>query len=250
MLAASLLMPITMSAEPRGNQNNRSNTERTTNNHRQSGSTGRPGGGNHNRPNNNGQGRPGGNNNNGHPNNNGNGNRPGSNMNDKKGHDKNHGNYRHNNGNSHNRPGGPAYRPNTPPPPPPRPGGHGPGWRPGSSAMAPGNHRPHNHPPRLGYMVNHAMRGGRYDNVWMVAPGQYAVRYMLNGLWYMQYIWPETGVYGTPFRVVMASPGEWYAYGNRNQWYYDDGASLRISLNGTPQNPWTLVPSIELNINL
>lgn len=246
MLAASLLMPVTMSAEPRGNNNNRSNTERTTtNHHRQSGSTGRPGGNsNTGRPTNNGQSRPGGNNNL-------NSNRPGNNKNDKKGHDKNQGNYRPNNGgNSHNRPGRPAHRPNTAPPAHSRPGGHGPGWRPGSSAVAPGNNRPHNHPPRLGYMVNHAMRGGRYDNVWMVAPGQYAVRYMLNGLWYMQYIWPETGVYGTPFRVVMNAPGQWYAYGNRNQWYYDDGPSLRISLNGTPQTPWTLVPSIELNINL
>ena len=251
MLAASLLLPLSMSAEPRGNNNRSTQSERTSNSHRHSGNNGRPGnnGNNQGRPGNNGVGNHHGNNNSGHNN------RPGNNKNDKRGHDKNQGNHGHNKhdhdkwgGNSHNRPGGPGHGSHKPPV---KPGHHsGPAWRPGSSAAAPGFGRPHHHHPKLGYMVNHAIRGGRYDNVWMVAPGQYAVRYFRNGYYYMQYIWPETGRYGSPFRIVMSGPGQWYAYGNPNQWYYDDGATLRISLNGSPMDPWTLIPAIELNINL
>ncbi len=238
LLSAAMMLPLSVSAQSNSNYHRGGKTGQTTS------SSARPGGGNN---------RPGGNNF---------GSRPGNNKNDKKGHDKGHGN-NHNggswNGNSNHRPGGnhnnPPMKPVTPPHhpggKPGKPGKPAPGWGHGSSVHAPGHaYRPHHHPPRLGYMVNHAIRGGRYDNVWLVAPGQYAVRYYLNGYYYMQYIWPETGRYGTPFRIVMSAPGEWYAYDNRNQWYYDDGASLRISLNGSPLTPWTLIPSVELNINL
>lgn len=248
-LSAVMMLPLGVSAQSRNSNYHRGGktTEKTTGN-------ARPGG--NSRPGNNFSGN----------------NRPGNNKDDKRGHDKGHGNhnngYNHNNGNhngnnhgnwngnSNNRPGGshnnPPMKPATPPH---HPGGHpghqSPAWGPGSSVHAPGHsYRPHHHHPQLGYMVNHAIRGGRYDNVWMVGPGQYAVRFYRNGCYYMQYIWPETGRYGNPFRIIMAGPGEWYAYNNRNQWYYDDGATLRISLNGSPLNPWTLVPSVELNINL
>ena len=237
ILSTFLVLPFNLSSQTRTNYHRGQNkTEKTTGNNRPGGS-GRPGNG------------PTGNN------------RPGNNKNDKKGNDKGQGNH-HNggywSGNSGNRPGGnhnnppmkpgnPHHRPGGTPG---KPGNNRPGWGHGSSVTPPGVGSHRHHPPRLGYMVNHAIRGGRYDNVWMVAPGQYAVRFYRNGCYYMQYIWPETGRYGTPFRVIMSAPGEWYAYGNRNQWYYEDGNSLRISLNGSYLSPWTLIPSIELNINL
>lgn len=243
LLSAFLMVPFNMSGESRSNYHRGQNkTERTSGGSHQGGAA---------RPGNSGNHRPG--------NNNGNNNRPG-NKNDKKGYDQGHGNNHNNgnhwNGNSNHRPGGnhgnSAVKPGKPNHHPGnKPGHNGSSWRPGNSVNAPGHYyRPHHHPPKLGYMVNHAIRGGRYDNVWMVGPGQYAVRFFRNGRHYMQYIWPETGRYGTPFRVVMAAPGQWYAYDNCNQWYYDDGNSLRISLNGSYLTPWTLVPSIELNINL
>ncbi|MDE6682538.1 MAG: hypothetical protein K2J87_03840 [Muribaculaceae bacterium] len=234
LLSSLLLLPLSVSAESRSNYHRGQNTERSS-------------GGNHRGEGN----RPG--------NNRGGSTRPGHNKHDKKGYDKGHGNNHNNgnhwNGNSNHRPGGghnPAVKPGKPNHRPGnKPGHHGPSWGHGSSVNAPGHsYRPHHHHPKLGYMVNHAIRGGRYDNVWLVSPGQYAVRFFRNGYYYMQYIWPEMGRYGTPFRIVMSAPGQWYAYDNRNQWYYDDGNSLRISLNGSYLNPWTLVPSIELNINL
>lgn len=251
MIAASLLLPFNASADQRGN-NNRNRTERTTNSHRQSNSSSRPGnnskpannnnrpGNNNNRPGNNNN-RPG--NNNNRPGNNnhrpGNNNRPGTPP-------SKPGNPNHRPGNSVSKPGSPSHHPGGPAV---KPGHHSPAWRPGSSALAPGHGaRPHH--PKLGYMVNHAIRGGRYDRVWMVAPGQYAVRFFRNGNYYMQYIWPEYGRYGDPFRIISGGPGRWYMYGNPNQIYYDDGNSLRISLNGSYMDPWTLIPSIELNINL
>lgn len=254
-LSSVMLLPLGFSAEARTNNN--SNYHRTTTERGSSNS--RPGGNSNSRPNGNGNmnGRPGGNNNRpgGNVNNN---NRPGGN---KDNFNKDHGNKHDNDrwgGNSHNRPGGSMNKPNTPPPgpanrpgtPPPGPKpGHHPGWGwNGSSAHAPG-YVPRPPHPHLGNMVNYAIRGGRYDNVWMVAPGQYAVRFYRNGYYYMQYLWPETRRYGTPFRIVLSSPGQWYAYDNCNQWFYDDGNSLRISLNGSPMNPWTLIPSVELNIN-
>ena len=245
MIAASLLLPFNASADQRGN-NNRNRTERTTNSHRQSNSSSRPGNNskpanNNNRPGNNNN-RPG--NNNNRPGNNNH--RPGNNNNRPVTPPSKPGNPNHRPGNSVSKPGSPNHHPGGPAV---NPGHHSPAWRPGSSALAPGHGaRPHH--PKLGYMVNHAIRGGRYDRVWMVAPGQYAVRFFRNGNYYMQYIWPEYGRYGDPFRIISGGPGRWYMYGNPNQIYYDDGNSLRISLNGSYMDPWTLIPSIELNINL
>ena len=99
-------------------------------------------------------------------------------------------------------------------------------------------------------MIRHAVGPGRYMNVWLVEPNVYAVRFLHNGYYYMQYLYPLTGTYGTPFRIVMDGPDEWYAYGHYNQRYYNEGNSLRISLNGSPLSPWTLIPSIELNLDL
>ena len=227
-LAALFLFPVTADADRKSGHNERPRTEHRTSGH---GNAGNNRGGNNNR---------------GHKNDHR------KNDHDKKGHNNKynkHDNYKPG-GNSQNRPGGNHHKPKGPKPgnnPVHRPWGHG------SSVSAPGHHAGYanrHHPPRLGPMVKHCVGRGRYDHVWMVGPGQYAVRFFRNGHYYMQYIWPETGRYGSPFRIVMASPGEWYAYNNRNQWYYEDGNSLRISLNGSPLSPWTLIPSVELNINL
>ncbi|MDE7413810.1 MAG: hypothetical protein K2N05_08520 [Muribaculaceae bacterium] len=240
ILFSAMLLPLGISAQSNGNNHRNQNTERT--------SSSRPGGnGNHGNPGNfNGGNRPGGNNN--RPGNNNN--RPGNNGNHRPGNGKpgndhgyrpggNHGHH----GNSALPPGGNYRRPGVPN-----------RWTPsrGHSVPAPGHMgRPvYHHPPRLGSMVRHVVGPGRYDRVWLVAPGQYAVRFFNNGRYYMQYIWPESGRYGNPFQIVMNAPGEWYAYGNPNQWYYDDGDVLRISVNGGFVSPWTLIPSVEININL
>ena len=212
-----LLVPSAMSAGSRDNSNyHRTTTERGNSNSRPGGSHGNsnhPGGSSNHRP---GSHKP--------------DNKPNHKPDYKPNHKPGHNNYYKPGHNNH-------YKP-----------GHNHGWG-GSSVNAPGYGSRHHHNPYLGNMVNYAIRGGRYDNVWMVAPGQYAVRFYRNGYYYIQYLWPEIGRYGTPFRVVLSSPGQWYAYDNCNQWFYDDGNSLRISLNGTPMNPWTAVPSVELNIN-
>lgn len=235
MVCAAMLVPSGISAEPRGKNNN--------NYHRGSSkvenSSSRPGGSN--RPGGNSSNRPGGgkdhNTNHDRDHNKGNG----------KDHGKDHNKRPNGNGwgNSVTRPGGNSHRPTTPPPPP----AHRPGYGWGGSVKAPGHRINHNPYYDLSYMIHRGVNGGRYDQVWMVGPGQYAVRYYRNGIYYMQYLWPETGRYGTPFRIVMSAPGEWYAYDNRNQWYYEDGNSLRISLNGTSLSPWTVIPSINLNFN-
>jgi len=153
------------------------------------------------------------------------------NRHDRKRHD------RYNRPHSSKRPGG--FR--QAPPPPPRPVGNYRGPRPGYGYV---------HHPSLKRMIRHAVRNGRYMNVWMVEPNVYAVRFLRNGYYYLQYLYPLSGTYGNPFRIVMDAPDEWYAYGNSAQRYYDDGSSLRISLNGSPLSPWTLIPSIELNLDL
>lgn len=220
LVGLSLLLPLTSNA---GERNDHRRSDRTES------SAGRPGSGKGNK----GNSHKGDNNNKGNNNN----------------HDKNGNNHKWN-GNTNKHPGGNnGYRPGN--------NNHRPGH--GSSVTAPGgnrrpvpvyNYRPGHHHKNLGKMVKKCIHGGRYDNVWLVGPGQYAVRYYRNGIYYMQYIWPETGRYGRPFRIIKRRPGEWYAYDNRNQLYYEDGNTLRISLNGSPLNPWTLIPSVELNINL
>lgn len=229
ILSALLLVPSAASADSRNSHLHSERTEKSNNGRGNSGNRGNNRGGKNHHDSNK------------HGNNN-----FGAGKNDKKGNGHND---KWNGGNSHNRPGGNGHKPQTPPP------GHRPGH--GSSVKAPGHHagpRPgygnHHHPPRLAPMVKHCVGRGRYDHVWMVGPGQYAVRFFRNGKYYMQYIWPETGRYGSPFRIIMNAPGEWYAYNNRNQLYYEEGNTLRISLNGSPMSPWTLIPSVELNINL
>ncbi|MDE6537944.1 MAG: hypothetical protein K2M13_07925 [Muribaculaceae bacterium] len=239
VVGLSLLLPLTSNA---GERNDHRHSDRTES------SAGRPGSGK-------------GNNGNSHK---GDNNKNKWNNNKHNNHDKNGNNHKWNGnankhpggnngyrpgGNTHHRPGNGNYRPGN--------NNHRPGH--GSSVTAPGgnrrpvpvyNYRPGHHHKNLGKMVKKCIHGGRYDNVWLVGPGQYAVRYYRNGIYYMQYIWPETGRYGTPFRIIKRGPGEWYAYDNRNQLYYEDDNTLRISLNGSALNPWTLIPSVELNINL
>ena len=194
LVGLSLLLPLTSNA---GERNDHRHSDRTES------SAGRPGSGKGNKGNS-------------HK---GDNNKNKWNNNKHNNHDKNGNNHKWN-GNANKHPGGNnGYRPGN--------NNHRPGH--GSSVTAPGgnrrpvpvyNYRPGHHHKNLGKMVKKCIHGGRYDNVWLVGPGQYAVRYYRNGIYYMQYIWPETGRYGRPFRIIKRRPGEWYAYDNRNQLYY------------------------------
>lgn len=118
-----------------------------------------------------------------------------------------------------------------------------PGYRPGNAGHF--NHKPpappvHNgHRPKhynhayhyphysihdnLGYMVSQIARGARDVNVWQVNPTTYVVRFRKGNHLYAQYLYPYEG-----------------RFGKRST----------ISLNWSPLSPWTLIPSIHLNINL
>lgn len=78
-------------------------------------------------------------------------------------------------------------------------------------------------PPRLAHMVRHATRGCHDVNVWQVDPETFVVRYRYGNRLYTRYIYPYSDIYGVP--------------------------SL-ISVNWQPRSPWTLIPPIQLNINL
>ena len=97
-------------------------------------------------------------------------------------------------------------------------------------------------------MIYKAVGRGKYRNVWMVSPGVYVVSYILGPTTYYQYLYPERGYYGNPIQMVYNEPGGWYAYNDDSRYFYEDGNVLRISLNGVPQAPWALVPSINLNL--
>lgn len=75
----------------------------------------------------------------------------------------------------------------------------------------------------LAYMVGRIVKGGHDVNVWQVDPYTYVVRFRKGNRIYSQYIYPYEG-----------------RYGNRNT----------ISVDWTPLSPWTLIPSIHLNLNL
>lgn len=159
-----------------------------------------------------------------------------------------------------------------------RPNNPGHNVRPGVPAPGFGNHKPAPQPPRPAYnhsrphpgahmkpihfhnkgyrytnvlrnMIYHTVRGARYRNVWMVSPGVYVVSYIQGPYTFYRYLYPETGSYGAPIRLVYDEPGVWYDYGNNNRYFYEDGNVLRISLNGVPQTPWSLVPSVDLNLH-
>lgn len=110
--------------------------------------------------------------------------------------------------------------------------------------------RPHRYHPGIGDMVRHASKGGRNVVVWQVGPDTYMVRYFKGGHYYMRELYASSGRYGAPFRVVRDGPGRWHRHGNRRHYYREEGSSLRVFLNGTAQNPWTLIPSVELNLSL
>lgn len=95
-------------------------------------------------------------------------------------------------------------------PPPPPPGAHR------HSPIPPP-------PPRLSSMVSHATRGCRDVAVWQVNPDTYIVKYRKGRRYYTQYLYPYSGRYGD--------------------------CSL-ITVNWQPLSPWTLIPPIQLNINL
>lgn len=126
------------------------------------------------------------------------------------------------------RPGGGhnAYRPGNghhhgapvPPPPP------APVMRPGAGAgFHPGPAMPPPPPPRLPHMVNYATRGCHDVAVWQVDAVTFLVKYRRGGRWYTRYVYPYAEEYGAP---------------------------TLISVNWQPMSPWTLIPPIQLNINL
>lgn len=72
-------------------------------------------------------------------------------------------------------------------------------------------------------MVNYAIGGGRYDNVWQISDDVYMVRYWKNGRMYVRTINPYTSYYGAP--------------------------SI-ISSSWSPNPLWMLLPHVNVNINL
>lgn len=114
-----------------------------------------------------------------------------------------------------------------------RPGGHKPGapvpppapvMRPGAgAAFHPGPAMPPPPPPRLPHMVNYATRGCHDVAVWQVDAETFLVKYRRGGRWYTRYVYPYAEEYGAP---------------------------TLISVNWQPLSPWTLIPPIQLNINL
>lgn len=75
----------------------------------------------------------------------------------------------------------------------------------------------------LGYMVSRVTRGGSDVNVWQVDPNTYVVKFRRGPRMYAQYLYPYEGRYG---------------------------ACNAISLDWAPLSPWSLIPSVHLNINL
>ena len=148
--------------------------------------------------------------------------------------------YHPNPGGSHHpspgRPGGPSYHPSHSP----RPGSvPPPGYRP---------YRPNpQHYPSLRNLIKRNIGRGRLINVWQYGPDAYIARYYLNGRYWMQRFFPGVGRYDAPFVVYQNADG-WYD--DYNYRYVDGGDILQVFINGVAQNPWTLIPSFQLNINL
>lgn len=131
----------------------------------------------------------------------------------------------HNNDKYHKNPVG---RPGVPGHNNSRPGGGAPApspvMRPGQgSGFHAGPAMPPPPPPRLPHMVHYATRGCHDVDVWQVNRDTYLVKYRRGRRWYTQYVYPYAGRYGSP---------------------------TLISVNWQPQSPWTLIPPIQLNINL
>lgn len=78
-------------------------------------------------------------------------------------------------------------------------------------------------PPRLSHMVRYATRGCRDVAVWQIDYDTYIVKYRRGNRYYTQYLYPYADRYGD--------------------------RSL-ITVNWEPLSPWTLIPPIQLNINL
>lgn len=101
--------------------------------------------------------------------------------------------------------------------------GHNPDMGPGPRQI---HHRPTPPPPappRLPHMVNYMTRGCHDVNVWQIDDDTYIVKYRKGNRFYTR---------------------RFYPYANRY-----DSPSL-ISVNWQPMSPWTLIPPIQLNINL
>lgn len=105
-------------------------------------------------------------------------------------------------------------------------------YKPGKGYHKPTHPRHPNRPARvaipqyrynLGDMVRYATRGYNDVAVWRVSGDTYLVKYRDGSRYYTRYLYPQTGVYGTP--------------------------SL-ISVNWNPGSVWSLIPNVQLNINL
>lgn len=100
------------------------------------------------------------------------------------------------------------------------PAHHGPSPKPGHN-IRPGTPPPP--PPHLPDMVRYATKGCHDVNVWQINNDTYIVKYRKGKKFYTREIYPYA-----------------QRYGNVNL----------ISVNWQPLSPWTLIPSIQLNINL
>lgn len=107
-----------------------------------------------------------------------------------------------------------------------------PGISPAHHAAPPKHGRPGGHigtpppppmPPKLSPMVSRLTRGCHDVNVWQIDHDTYIVKYRKGNRHYTRRIYPYADRY--------------------------DNASL-ISVNWQPLSPWTLIPPIQLNINL
>ena len=78
-------------------------------------------------------------------------------------------------------------------------------------------------PPRLPHMVSHVTRGCHDVNVWQIDYDTYIVKYRRGGHWYTQYVYPYADRYSNP---------------------------TLISVNWQPLSRWSIIPPIQLNINL
>lgn len=122
------------------------------------------------------------------------------------------------------RPGQSNLRPGAGAPVPPPAPVASPVMRPGQgSGFHAGPAMPPPPPPRLPDMVRYATRGCHDVAVWQVSPDTYLVKYRRGRRWYTQYVYPYAERYGSP---------------------------TLISVNWQPQSLWTLIPPIQLNINL
>lgn len=80
----------------------------------------------------------------------------------------------------------------------------------------------HNNDRRIREMARYASRGGRFMDAWRISDDTYIVKYYKGGRYYTRRFYPYTGRYGAP---------------------------TLISVNWVAPSIWSLLPSINININ-